>query len=270
MRLRLARGLFHAPGDDAVRLHVCDLADTTAYVEYTTPAAPPKVLANDPRADIDGFVEGPISGALDAVYVTAERVELVPLTEAGHSLKTALERVRQALRLGLKSSPVQPSPVKAGLATGSQQAATAESSQVESSQVKESPATADDDMTLQVMLTSRTRTDDVWVVRATSDVGAATFYLLEDPYGSAAVAAPSPPRRLLCARPALLSLPLVPMEAVTVPARDGEWLTLALTSHPHPHPHLSPLTSHLSPLTSHLSPLTANRKPQTPNPKPRP
>ena len=48
--------------EDAVAVHVCDAADTTAYVRYPGGA----VLAHDPRADLDGFVASPRTGELEA------------------------------------------------------------------------------------------------------------------------------------------------------------------------------------------------------------
>ena len=64
-----------------VGVHACDVSDTTAYVQY-----PGGVLANDTRADIDGFIAHPITGEIQAVYVTAARTELVPFGEDGKRL----------------------------------------------------------------------------------------------------------------------------------------------------------------------------------------
>ena len=55
------------------------------------------MLANDPRADIDGFLAHPATGAVEAVVVTAARTELVPLGEAGARIVDELGRARRAL-----------------------------------------------------------------------------------------------------------------------------------------------------------------------------
>ena len=82
---------------DAIALHTCEVSDTTAYVRYDRADAPPVVLAHDARGDIDGWVVSPVSGELEAVVVTAERSELVPVSSGGRRLAAELRRFRERL-----------------------------------------------------------------------------------------------------------------------------------------------------------------------------
>ena len=83
-----------------------------------------------------------------------------------------------------------------------------------------------EDETLTVVATSRTRADDLWVVRSDSDCEAARFYL-HVPYQ--AQSKRRAPRLLLTARHELESLPLSPTVALFIAARDGERLPAYLT-----------------------------------------
>ena len=158
----------------SIAIHTCDYADTTAYVKFPAGVA----LAHDKRADIDGFITNPSSGAVELVTVTADRTEHIPIGRAGERLQAELGRLRDALACG--------------------------------------PET-------QLTICSRTLDDGQWVIRTTSETSAATFYL-QPPYQSS-----KPPQRLVCARPLLEALPLVPTEPVVIPARDGEGLPAYLT-----------------------------------------
>lgn len=140
-RLRLVR----VGEGDAVAIHTCDTADTTAYVRFDSSEAPPAILAQSPRADISGFYDSPLSGELEAIVVTAQRSEVVPLSEGGRRLQAELARVRAAID-------------DANTAGGA-------------------------DETLELSIASRSLADDVWVVRSQSDTAPATFWLLA-PYTS--------------------------------------------------------------------------------------
>ena len=74
-------------GSIAYALHTCDTADTTAYVKYSDEQPHGTVIACSARADIDGFIANPASGAVEAVVVTEARTELLPLGEAGARLQ---------------------------------------------------------------------------------------------------------------------------------------------------------------------------------------
>ena len=84
---RIAPASAASTGGDAYALHTCDAADTTAYVKYSDECPEGVVLASSPRADIDGFITSPTSGAVEAVVVTEARTELLPLGEGGRRLQ---------------------------------------------------------------------------------------------------------------------------------------------------------------------------------------
>lgn len=78
---------------NSIGVHTCGVANTTAYVEYPLG----KIIANDSRADIDGFISNPQSGVVEAVLVTAARMEVIPLGQAGEKLKAQLVHWTRAL-----------------------------------------------------------------------------------------------------------------------------------------------------------------------------
>ena len=183
--------------DDPTRrvgVHVCDVADTTAYVAYPGGA----VLANDTRADISGFVSHPASGAVEAVEVTAARSELVPLGAAGERVLAELDRVRRAIARDGAGGDV-------------------------SLELHLTSRTLRDDLWV-VTATSDTAAAVYYLHRPHVGHGGHGGH-----GGPAAPTAEREPLKLLSARPRLERLPLVTTEALTITARDGERLPAYLT-----------------------------------------
>ena len=163
-----------------VLIHTCNTADTTAYVRY--PGA--VCVANDSRADIDGFISSASdSNIVEAIVVSAARSQLVATNAAGARLIEELACVRRVCGSHMSGEDVE------------------------------------------LMLVSRTRADNLWMLRATSDTTGARFFL-HTPYQA------SLPRLLLASRPKLEGLPLCATEPVTILARDGERIPGYLTRPP--------------------------------------
>ena len=193
---------FEEVSGGGVALHACDVADTTAYCVHhdASGRAPPTILAHDPRADIDGFLSSPRTGSLEAILVTHARTEVVPLNDEGKEVARLLGEVRDSLLCGEDGGG---------------------------------------DASLEVLPASRTLADDLWVVRTSGDRTPITYHLLTPPGAGAATGAATGasggrasgmvPRELLCARPSLRGLPLAPVAAVTITARDSEPLPAYLT-----------------------------------------
>ena len=107
-----------------------------------------EILAQSAMADLEGFLVNPQTGMVEAAVATAARLEILPIPGGGGGkLVRALEALREALLLE-----------------------------------QQSMAGNDD---LVVMVVSRTLVDDLWVIRASSDTNAGTFFLVRNPYGHA-------------------------------------------------------------------------------------
>lgn len=78
-------------------------------------------------------------------------------------------------------------------------------------------------------VTSRTASDDIWIICVSSDAEPAMYYIVHSPYAAAAS-----PSLLLASRPQLAAHTLADATAVIIPARDGlslpGYLTLPLPS----------------------------------------
>ena len=169
--------------DDAVAIHTCDTADTTAYVRY--PGG--ETLANDASADIDGFVTSASGHEVEAVIVTRDRPHLLPVSAGGRRLVDGLHAARLSLARA-QHRDLHPDEV--------------------------------------VMLVSRTRADDLWVVRVSSDTRGDEYWLFRP-----ALDAGAGPQmqQLVASRPLLARLALAHTQSVYIPARDGERLAAYLT-----------------------------------------
>jgi hypothetical protein len=168
----------------ALNVHSCHTANTTAYVRYPGEA----ILANDPNADIAGFICSPLGFGVEAVVITHARTRLLPVSPAGQRLVAELQAARAEIA---RIRPV--------------------------------------DEDTEVILASRTRADDVWLLQLSADTHGAEWYLRVPPCGPGGAARAGGARLLLCARPVLTRLGLARSHPLVITARDGEQLHAYLT-----------------------------------------